>query len=232
MTRPKERAAICLEVEALTKTFDHTQGPVQVLQGVSFRLQGGDSMAITGPSGAGKSTLLHLIGTLDHPSSGHIRIGESDPFALPEAELARFRNQTIGFVFQDHYLLPQYTALENALLPTAAFKGNNGSAQDRALELMERVGLAQRCNHRPAELSGGERQRAALARALVNRPALLLCDEPTGNLDRDNAASIADLLLEMHRSEGNILIVVTHSGELVQRFGRHLELRDGVCLPA
>jgi lipoprotein-releasing system ATP-binding protein len=160
-----------------------------------------------------------------------VRIDEQDPFALPEPELARFRNRTIGFVFQDHHLLPQYSVLENALIPTLAYPGGEDLCH-RAVELLTKVGLDHRLDHRPAQLSGGERQRVAIARALINRPGLLLCDEPTGNLDVDTAASVADLLLELQELEQNILIAVTHSLELAARFPRHFELREGLCSEA
>jgi lipoprotein-releasing system ATP-binding protein len=201
--------------------------PVEVLRGISFELGEGEALAITGPSGSGKSTLLHLIGSLDRPSSGTIEIDGTDPFALPEPKLAWFRNRTIGFVFQDSHLLPQYTVLENVLVPSLAFKGP--SMESRAAELLERVGLGHRMTHRPAELSGGERQRAAVARALLNRPRLLLCDEPTGSLDRVAAMSVTDLLFELHQAERTVLIAVTHSLDLAARFARRCELVEGRC---
>ena len=174
--------------------------------------------------------MLHLIGTLDKPSSGTIEINDKDPFTLPEPQLAKFRNQVIGFVFQDHHLLPQYSVLENVLIPTMAFKRNNGDAEERAKALLESVGLAHRLSHRPAELSGGECQRVAVARALINRPSLLLCDEPTGNLDRSTAETVASLLFELHEVEQNVLIVVTHSLDLAVRLGHRLELEEGICV--
>lgn len=192
----------------------------------------GQSLAVTGPSGSGKSTLLHLIGTLDKPNAGSIRIGDTDPFSLPEPELAKFRNSVIGFVFQDHHLLPQYSVLENVLIPTLAFKHKNGNVEERAKALIARVGLTSRLDHRPAELSGGERQRVAVARALINRPLLLLCDEPTGNLDQATANSVASLLFELHREEQNMLIIVTHSLELASRCARRFELKEGRCSEA
>jgi lipoprotein-releasing system ATP-binding protein len=201
--------------------------PVEVLRGISFELGEGEALAITGPSGSGKSTLLHLIGSLDRPSSGTIEIDGTDPFALPEPKLAWFRNRTIGFVFQDSHLLPQYTVLENVLVPSLAFKGP--SMESRAAELLERVGLGHRMTHRPAELSGGERQRAAVARALLNRPRLLLCDEPTGSLDRVAAMSVTDLLFELHQAERTVLIAVTHSLDLAARFARRCDLSEGRC---
>jgi len=220
-----------LQVSDVTRAYGGDAGRVEVLRGISFALQAGESLAITGPSGSGKSTLLHIVGTLDEPTSGTVRIGAQDPFALPEPELARFRNRTIGFVFQDHHLLPQYSVLENALIPTLAYPGGE-DLRHRAVELLTKVGLDHRLDHRPAQLSGGERQRVAIARALINRPGLLLCDEPTGNLDVDTAASVADLLLELQELEQNILIAVTHSLELAARFPRHFELREGLCSEA
>jgi lipoprotein-releasing system ATP-binding protein len=219
-----------LKVSAIYKNFGNEAHPIEVLRGISFEIAQGQSLAITGPSGSGKSTLLHLIGTLDRPSSGKIEINGEDLFTLPEPQLARFRNQVIGFVFQDHHLLPQYSVLENVLIPTMAFKNRDGNAEGRARELLESVGLAHRLDHRPAELSGGERQRVAVARALINSPSLLLCDEPTGNLDRSTANAVASLLFELHKAERNILIVVTHSLELARRFERRFELVNGTIV--
>lgn len=219
-----------LAVRDLTKSFPGGSAPVEVLRGVSFDLAPGEALAITGPSGSGKSTLLHLIGTLDRPTSGTVEIDGADPFRLGEPELARFRNRSIGFVFQDAHLLPQYSVLENVLVPTLAFPEGPEKARDfeaRARELLERVGLSHRLDHRPAELSGGERQRAAVARALVQRPGLLLCDEPTGSLDRKAAQAVAGLLFELHEAERTVLVVVTHSLELAGRFGRRFELAEG-----
>ncbi len=220
-----------LQLTDITRAYEGDAGRVDVLRGISLTMQPGDSLAITGPSGSGKSTLLHIIGTLDQPSSGSVSIAGKDPFALSEPELARFRNESIGFVFQDHHLLPQYSVLENTLIPTLAFSGAP-DLRDRAVELLEQVGLDHRLDHRPAQLSGGERQRVAIARALINRPGLLLCDEPTGNLDVETAASVAELIAELHARERNLLIVVTHSLELAGRFPRHFELREGLCKDA
>ena len=213
-----------LKVSNLSKNF----GAVQVLRNISFSFTGGTSVAITGPSGSGKSTLLHIVGTLEAPSSGRIEINNTDPFQLSEPELARYRNTVIGFVFQDHHLLPQYSVLENVLVPTFAFK-QAPDAAERAHQLLKRVGLTHRLSHRPGELSGGERQRVAIARALINQPGILLCDEPTGNLDTTTSDTIADLLFELHRVEQNMLIVVTHNLELAARFQQHLRLADGIC---
>ncbi len=221
--------SISLDVSGVHKHFATAHDRIEVLRGISFRLAGGDSLAITGPSGSGKSTLLQIVGTLDEPSSGTVEINGSEPFSLPEPELARFRNSTVGFIFQEHYLLPQYSVIENVLVPTLAYPTSDAKAvREHALELIERVGLSHRLEHRPAELSGGERQRVAVARALVNRPSLLLCDEPTGSLDQATAGAVGDLLGELH-SDDSILIVVTHSLELAERFGRRFELREGLC---
>ena len=217
---------MALEIKDLCKSF----GDVNVLQNVSFEMSSGQSLAITGPSGSGKSTLLHLLGTLDQPSSGTLEIDGQNPFALSETELAQFRNRGIGFVFQDHHLLPQYSILENVLIPTLAFRKTNPDAQNRARELIDRVGLSHRIDHRPAQLSGGERQRTAVARALINRPALMLCDEPTGSLDGARAEEVTNLLFELHKSENNILIGVTHSLSLANRFERRFELQEGSCV--
>jgi len=217
---------MALKVKDLSKNF----GDVNVLQNVSFEMSPGQSLAITGPSGSGKSTLLHLLGTLDQPSSGTLEIDGQNPFTLSENDLAQFRNQGIGFVFQEHHLLPQYSVLENVLIPTRAFRNNNSDAQNRAKELIDRVGLSHRIDHRPAQLSGGERQRTAVARALINSPALMLCDEPTGSLDGTRADEVADLLFELHKRENNILIGVTHNLTLANRFDKRFELQEGSCV--
>lgn len=221
-----------LAVRDITKQFPTRAEPLEVLRGCSFELARGESLAILGPSGSGKSTLLQIVGTLDEPTSGQVLFGGDDPFQLSEPRLARFRNERIGFVFQDHHLLPQCSVLENVLLPTLAGGGATPDAFDRARMLLDRVGLSARLDHRPAELSGGERQRVAIARALIRRPMLLLADEPTGNLDRSTAASIGDLLLELQQLEQTMLVVVTHSLELAARFQRKVELDAGRLVPA
>lgn len=213
-----------LQVSNLSKDY----GSVEVLRDVSFSFTDGVSVAITGPSGSGKSTLLHIIGTLEKPTGGQVAINNRNPFALSEPELARYRNTVIGFVFQDHHLLPQYSVLENVLVPTFAFK-QQPDANERAHELLNRVGLTDRILHRPSELSGGERQRVAIARALINQPDILLCDEPTGNLDTVTTETIANLLFELHQAEKNVLIVVTHNLTFASRFQQHLQLADGTC---
>ena len=216
-----------LKVSEVHKNFGNAARSVEVLRGISFEMTQGQRLALTGPSGSGKSTLLHLIGTLDTPSGGTIEINSENPFELSEPRLAKFRNRVIGFVFQDHHLLPQYSVLENVLMPTLAFKRRDAEIEVRARALLEGVGLSHRLSHRPAALSGGECQRVAVARALINRPSLLLCDEPTGNLDRSTADTVATLFFELHQAEQNILIVVTHNLELAGRFERRFELVNG-----
>jgi lipoprotein-releasing system ATP-binding protein len=219
-------------LQDVCKSFSGAAGSVDVLRGVSIKLAGGEAAAITGPSGSGKSTLLHLLGGLDRPTSGSITIDGRRPVDMTPRELSRFRNRTIGFVFQDHHLLPQYSVLENVLLPTYALGRPAAAAQGRATGLLEDVGMGHRLHHRPAELSGGERQRTAVARALMNGPRLLLCDEPTGSLDSANAEAVGQLLLDMHRREGNILVVVTHNPNLAARFRRRFQLVEGRCSAA
>jgi lipoprotein-releasing system ATP-binding protein len=211
-----------LEVRGLTKHYPTASGPLTVLEGVDLSLAPGDAAAIMGPSGSGKSTLLYIVGALETPTSGTVAVGGRNPFELPEKELAKFRNREIGFVFQDHCLLPQCSVLENVLIPTLVAEGQY---EARARELLARVGLAGRLDHRPAALSGGEKQRAALARAIVMHPKLLLCDEPTGNLDAESAAMVGSLLLEA-RERDTIVIAVTHSAELAARFPLRYELRN------
>jgi len=219
-----------LTVDRLEKSYGEGDNLVRVLDGVTFKMDRGQMVAVTGPSGSGKSTLLHLIGALDRPTAGTIALDGVDAQKLDDAALAQFRNRQVGFIFQDHHLLPQYNVLENVLIPTLAAGGGDDTDTDRARTLLDRVGLAHRLTHRPAELSGGERQRVAVARALIQSPTLLLCDEPTGSLDRQTAVSVADLLFELHGQENTILIVVTHSDELAGRFPRKLQLSDGKCL--
>lgn len=214
-----------LEALNLGKTYQGPSGSLAVLRDVSFALHAGTSAAIMGPSGTGKSTLLYVLGTLEPPTSGQVLLDGRNPFALDPAAQAAFRNRTVGFIFQDHCLLPQCSVLENVLVPTLVGP-SDASAPARARELLTRVGLDARLGHRPAELSGGERQRVAIARALINRPRLLLCDEPTGNLDRRTADEVASLLVELVDAN-TILVVVTHSSELAKRFTRRFELVDG-----
>ena len=221
-----------LEVAHLGKDYPTPRGPLPILSDVSFSLAPGDAAAIMGPSGAGKSSLLYILGALEPPTSGTVTLDGRNPFQFSAAELAAFRNQSIGFVFQDHCLLPQCTVLENVLIPTLVAPATGKGARDRdvatrrARELVDHVGLGSRADHRPGELSGGERQRVAVARALVCEPRMLLCDEPTGNLDRGSAENVASLLLDLHRVQNTILIVVTHSDQLASRFPIRFELVD------
>lgn len=218
-----------LLVEKLDKDYPTRSGPLSVLRDVNLRLDRGESLAVMGPSGSGKSTLLHILGTLDQPTRGQVTLEGTNPFTLPEPQLAAFRNRRIGFVFQDHHLLPQCTVLENVLIPTLVNReSRKEDSEQYARALLERVGLSKRIEHYPAELSGGERQRVAVARALIQKPVLLLADEPTGNLDRKNAAGIGELLIELHRQEQTILMVVTHSADLAKLLPRTMEMVDGM----
>jgi len=217
-----------LVVEGLGKQYVTPSEPLVVLKNVDLKLNKGDAMSITGPSGSGKSTLLYILGSLEQPTSGTFRLGEQEPLKMSADGLAAYRNRSVGFIFQDHHLLPQLTALENVLVPSlASAPANPAEVKKRAQGLLDRVGMADRATHLPAELSGGERQRVAIARALVHRPALLLADEPTGNLDRKRADEVSSLLLELQREEESILIVVTHSMELAERHPLRAELVDG-----
>jgi lipoprotein-releasing system ATP-binding protein len=220
-----------LSVVDLRKEYSSPGGSLQVLNGVSLELDAGGAVAVMGPSGSGKSTLLQILGVLDNPTSGQVRIAGQDPFSLDLAAQARFRNSTIGFVFQDHCLLPQLTVLENVLVPLLAGEPD-ATAEARARALLEEMGLAARLDHKPAELSGGEKQRTAIARALIRQPALLLCDEPTGNLDRHSAELVASCLETARVIHRAALVVVTHSTELAARFPARLMLRDGRLAPA
>ena len=220
-----------LEISNITKQYPLARGSLTVLSGVSLKLERGEAAAITGPSGSGKSTLLYIAGGLEPPTSGSVKLNGTDPYQLPEKELAAFRNQAIGFVFQDHCLLPQCSVMENVLVPTLVARGRDDYVK-RARQLVEQVRLGDRLDHRPAELSGGEKQRVALARAMILRPRLLLCDEPTGNLDEASAEVVANLLLDLHRRQGTVLIVVTHNTELASRFPRRYELRHANLHPA
>jgi lipoprotein-releasing system ATP-binding protein len=214
-----------LRVTDLTKAYPTARGPLTVLRDVSFALAPGEAAAVMGPSGSGKSSLLYVLGALEPPTSGTVTLDGRNPFELAAPELAAFRNRSIGFVFQDHCLLPQCTVMENVLVPTLVASDGTDSVS-RARELIAQVGLADRIEHRPAELSGGERQRVALARALIRQPRLLLCDEPTGNLDRTSAETVATLLLDLQHRQQSTLIVVTHSTALAERFPIRFELID------
>ena len=222
--------SVLLRISKIRKSFEHIHHTISVLQDVSFEVVQCQSLVMTGPSGSGKSTLLHLIGALDKPSSGEIEINGTSLLNLSELELAKFRNQMIGFVFQDHHLLPQYSVLENVLIPTMAFKNRSPNSQKRAIDLLEKIGLSDRISHRPAELSGGERQRVAIARALINQPSIILCDEPTGNLDHATANTVTSLLFDLHQTEQNILVVVTHNRDLEHRFDRRFVFKENSCI--
>lgn len=223
-----------LSVEQVSKRYPTPRGELHILTDVTLSLNRGDAIAVMGPSGSGKSTLLYMLGVLEPPSSGRITLDGQDPFALGERQQAAFRNRKVGFVFQDHSLLPQCSVLENVLAPTlvtprdaAGPETTAAATVSRARALLAQVGLSDRLEHRPSELSGGEQQRAALARALIGRPRLLLCDEPTGNLDRAAADAVADLLLDLHTAGESILVVVTHSAALADKFPVRYEMSGG-----
>jgi lipoprotein-releasing system ATP-binding protein len=213
-----------LTVSDITKDYPTPAGPLRILEHVSFSMQPGEAAAIMGPSGSGKSTLLYILGALDRPTSGTVTLGGEDPFTLDATALAAYRNRRIGFVFQDHALLPQCSLIENVLLPTLV-GAPDPAAPARARSLLDRVGLGSRLDHRPAQLSGGEKQRAAIARALIRQPQLLLCDEPTGNLDAESAEAVAALLFELHAAQQTVLVVVTHSETLAARFPTRFHLQ-------
>ncbi len=220
------QSGIMLAIRDLTKAYPTRSDDLVVLKDVSLNVDAGKSVAIMGPSGCGKSTLLNIAGTLEPPTSGTVTIDGRDPFTLDASALAAFRNRRIGFVFQEHHLLPQCSVLENVLVPTLiAHDGDD--VVGRARSLLDRVGLSDRLEHRPAELSGGERQRAAIARALIHQPKLILADEPTGNLDRKSANIVADLLTQLHQEFESALVVVTHSKSLADRFDQPFDIRDG-----
>ena len=228
LTAPNSGPTERLEVTQLTKSYSSEAGPLNILAGIDLSLGPGDAVAITGPSGAGKSTLLYILGLLEPATSGHVRLGSTDPFSLKGSAQAKYRNERVGFVFQDHPRLPQCTVLEHVLIPTLAAGGDQSAATRRAEELLERVGLRERMHNTPARLSGGERQRAAVCRALINNPPLLLADEPTGNLDRRTAGVVGAMLLSLAAEEKAMLLCVTHSSELAEKFPRKYELIDGL----
>ena len=220
-----------LELQGVTRSFGGSgdSATTEVLRGISLVLDEGEALAIVGPSGCGKTSLLNLIGGLDQPDEGSIRLGDRDLAQMNAEELASMRAEELGFVFQAHHLLPQCTALENVLVPSLVCTDADlrGSAPERARALLDRVGLGERHDHFPAQLSGGEAQRVAVVRALINEPRLLLADEPTGSLDAESAQQLGDLLLEVHAEQGTALIVVTHSNQLAERLGKQLSLRGG-----
>ncbi len=233
MASPSPPAAVggdaaLISIRGLCKRFETGEATIDVLKGIDLDLSAGDRVAIVGQSGVGKSTLLHILGTLDHPTSGTLCFEGRDVFAYPPAELARLRNRFLGFVFQFHHLLPEFTALENVMMPGLIQARGRDEMRERATRFLTEVGLAARLDHSVGKLSGGERQRVAVARALVLEPPVVLADEPTGNLDPATGEHVADLLFEMNRSHGTTLIVVTHSARMAEKLGRTLVLRDGL----
>ncbi|MCP4605597.1 MAG: ABC transporter ATP-binding protein [Proteobacteria bacterium] len=217
-----------LEIENLVKTYMHMGKRIEVLKKLDLKVNAGEMCSIVGASGSGKSTFLHVIGTLDTPTSGTIRINGNDVTKLPERALAEFRNRTIGFVFQFHHLLPEFTALENTMMPGLIRRMNRNELEAQAAQILKEVGLDHRVTHKPGELSGGEQQRVALARALMLRPPLLLADEPTGNLDGSTSEAIHDLFFELNQRYNTTMLLVTHNPSLAKRMPRMLKLEDGV----
>jgi len=225
----KNNAVPILNVHNLSKSYHNDGIEVPVLKDISFSVNPGEVITIMGPSGIGKSTLLNLIGTLDYPDSGEIIYNGINPFSLTEKEIARFRNKTVGFVFQFHHLLPEFTALENVMIPSIIYRYNPENAKNISIEMLERVGLGHRINHRPSALSGGERQRVAVARALINEPLVVLADEPSGNLDTHNSDLLINLILELNRQFGRTFIIATHNSGIASKSHKVLYLSDGTA---
>ncbi len=225
----KNDAVPILNVHNLSKSYHNDGIEVPVLKDISFSVNSGEVITIMGPSGIGKSTLLNLIGTLDYPDSGEISYNGINPFSLTEKEIARFRNKTIGFVFQFHHLLPEFTALENVMIPSIIYRYDPENAKKSSIKMLERVGLGHRINHRPSALSGGERQRVAVARALINEPLVVLADEPSGNLDTHNSDLLINLILELNRQFGRTFIIATHNSGIASKSHKVLYLSDGTA---
>ncbi len=230
MSEPMHDSTV-IRAEALAKTYAEGKMRTPVFDGLGLAVEAGETVAIVGASGAGKSTLLHLLGGLDTPTSGEVFVAGQRMSSLSNAARGRLRNRSLGFVYQFHHLLPEFTALENVMMPVALGGGDMAQARERAAALLEHVGLGHRLEHKPGELSGGERQRAAVARALVNKPACVLGDEPTGNLDEKTAATVFELMLELNRSQKTSLVLVTHDRRLASRLDRTLELHQGRLRP-
>ena len=231
MNEVSTQAANAIEARAVCKVFRQGKLEVEVLRGVDFTVAAGESHAILGASGAGKSTLMHLLGGLDHVTSGEILVAGQSLSGLSEAQLGNLRNRRLGFIYQFHHLLPEFTALENIAMPLLMRRQDFASASEAAREWLVRVGLEQRAQHKPGELSGGERQRVALARALVTRPDCLLADEPTGNLDRQTATQMLELMLDLNRDLETALVVVTHDLAIAERMHHRWHMQDGLLTP-
>ncbi len=221
-----------IEIKGLWKVFQTVSGKVEALKGIDLNIANGDTLAVVGVSGSGKSTLLHILGTLEHPSDGEVSFSGNNIFNQNDGEIAAFRNSEIGFVFQFHYLLPEFNALENVMMPCLIKGIDMNQATEMAEDILGKVGLQHRLDHRPGELSGGEQQRVAIARAVVLKPKVLLADEPTGNLDRDTGESILDLLLMLNGDYGITSILVTHNMEVANRLNRRIRLADGKIVDA
>ncbi len=216
-------AALMIQLSGIRKSF----GKLEVLRGIDLQVKSSEIISVTGPSGAGKTTLLQILGTLDRPDSGTLLFDQEDPFKLNDNKLSAFRNRTIGFVFQFHQLLPEFTALENIMIPGMIAGTDGNTLKNRAIHLLDKLNLGHRAQHKPSELSGGEQQRVAVARALINNPTLILADEPSGNLDSKNARELHELFLKLREEEGQAFVIVTHNEELAKLADRKVHMEDG-----